>query len=218
VNDKQIRLALHRTVFQRCLKQPGTVLLEELGIRHGAARADLVLINGALHGFEVKSDRDSLSRLENQVRLFNSVFDRMTLVVGYRHAGIAIKMISDWWGVKLAYAGPRGGVRLSDARAPRNNPEVDKHLVVKLLWKSEALEILTTLGLQAGIKSKSRKFIYQRLAEKMDLDFIREKTREALRARRVGRSAVQSELDDDLLSLPTSPSRVRSFAFPHSSP
>jgi hypothetical protein len=191
--------------------------LEELGIRHGAARVDLALINGSLHGFEVKSDRDSLTRLENQVRLFDSVFDRMTLVVGYRHAGVAIKMIPDWWGVKLADVGPRGAVRFSDARAPRNNPDVDKHFLVKLLWKSEALEILTVLGLQTGLKSKSRQVIYQRLAEHADLEFIREKTREALRVRRAGKSAARLELGDDLLSLPTNPERSQSFASQDSS-
>jgi hypothetical protein len=203
--DKQIRVALRRVVFRCCLSKPGAVLLEELGIRHGAARVDLALVNDSLHGFEVKSDRDSLTRLESQVRLFNSVFDRMTLVVGYRHAGVAIKMIPDWWGVKLANLGPRGAVRFSDARAPQNNPDVDRNFVVKPLWKSEALEILTDFGLQTGFKSKSRKVIYQRLAENADLEFIRAKTREALRIRRAGKSAVPSESDGDLSSLRTSP-------------
>jgi hypothetical protein len=191
MNDKQIRLALRRTVFRRYLSRPDTVLLEELAIRHGAARVDLALINGSLHGFEVKSDCDSLTRLENQARLFNSVFDRMTLVVGYRHAGTAMKLIPGWWGVKLADPGPRGAVHFSDARSPRNNPDVDKYFVVKLLWKSEALEILTALGLQRGLSAKPRKIIYRTLAENADLAFIREQTRKALTIRRVGQPAVQ---------------------------
>jgi len=70
-----------------------------------------------------------------------------------------------------------------------------------VFWKSEALEILTGFGLQTGLKAKSRKVIYQRLAENADLEFIREKTREALRVRRAGKSAVPSESDGDLSSL-----------------
>ncbi len=110
---------------------------------------------------------------------------------------MAIKMIPDWWGVKLADLGPRGAVCFSDARPPKNNPDVDKHFVVKLLWKSEALEILTGLGLQTGLKSKSRKEVYHRLAENADLRFIRDKTRETLKVRLGGRgnlSCCQSQM------------------------
>ena len=57
------------------------------------------------------------------------------------------------------------------------NPAIEKHSVVKLLWREEALQVLRELNADAGVRSKPRKQIYERLAATADLDFIREKTR-----------------------------------------
>jgi hypothetical protein len=173
MNDKQIREALRTKIFRHYLPMPDVSILEEVGIRHGAARIDFLVVNGMLHGFELKSDRDNLSRLENQIQIYSSVLDRVTLVVGYRLADKALKKVPEWWGVKLASLGKRGGIHFRDARSPKNNPCVQKEALVKLLWQNQALEVLEELGADAGVRSKTRKEIYARLAECADLDLIR---------------------------------------------
>lgn len=42
------------------------LVVEELGLFHGASRVDLAVVGRSLHGYEIKSDRDSLDRLEQQ--------------------------------------------------------------------------------------------------------------------------------------------------------
>jgi hypothetical protein len=177
MNDKQIREAAHQKLFHRYATTPNVLVLEEVGIRHGAARIDLLVVNGLLHGFELKSDKDNLIRLENQIPIYSSVLDRVTLIVGYRLADKALKIIPEWWGVKLASLGKRGGIQFRDARTPKNNPCVEKEAVVKLLWQNQALQVLEELGADAGVRSKTRKEIYARLAECADLDLIRAKVR-----------------------------------------
>jgi hypothetical protein len=197
MNDKQIRVALRNKVFRHYRFMPNALVLEEVGIRHGAARVDFLVVNGLLHGFELKSDRDNLSRLENQIQIFSSVFDRMTLVVGYRLVDKALKMVPEWWGVKLANLGKRGGIHFRDARTPKNNPDVEKEAVAKLLWQNQALQVLEELGADAGVRSKTRKEIYARLAECADLDLIREKVRHFLILQKGPQAAGQQKLDDD---------------------
>ena len=157
--------------------------MEEVGIRHGVARIDLLVVNALLHGYEVKSDRDSLRRLPGQIAVYSSVLDRVTLVVGYRHAGEAIRLVPPWWGVKLAEMGPRGAVRVIEARPSRLNPSVDRVSLAKLLWRDEALEFLKELGQAEGVLSKTRSVIYARLAEVASLDQLRELVCEALKRR-----------------------------------
>ena len=106
-NDKIIRVAL-RNVLDKDLKEyraesgyPAEIF-EELGVRHGAARIDIAVINGFMHGYEIKSDSDTLERLPGQMNEFNAVFDKMTLVVGKRHLYDAINIIPDWWGIIVA--------------------------------------------------------------------------------------------------------------------
>lgn len=184
MNDRCIREAARQKIFRRYSALPDAQLLEEVGVRHGAARIDFLLVNGLLHGFELKSDQDNLRRLENQIPIYSSVLDRVTLIVGYRLADKALTMIPSWWGVKLASLGKRGAVQFRDARTPKNNPGVQKEALAKLLWQEQALDVLKELGADAGIRSKSRKKVYARLAECADLDLIRSKVRYYLSQRK----------------------------------
>ena len=177
MNDKQIRAAVHQKLFRHFSATPNILVLEEVGLRHGAARVDFLVVNGMLHGFELKSDKDNLIRLENQIPIYSSVLDRVTLIVGYRLADKALRIIPEWWGVKLASLGTRGGIKFRDARTPKNNPRVEKEAVVKLLWQNQALQVLEELGADAGMRSKTRKEIYAKLAECADLDLIQAKVR-----------------------------------------
>ncbi|MDF4636452.1 sce7726 family protein [Vibrio parahaemolyticus] len=56
------------------------VLINELPVDNFSRRADLVVANGKLHAFEIKSDADSLSRLEGQIETYTDFFDKVTLV------------------------------------------------------------------------------------------------------------------------------------------
>lgn len=193
MNDKQIRVALRNKVFRHYRLMPSALVLEEVGIRHGAARVDFLVVNELLHGFELKGDRDNLSRLENQIQIYSSALDRVTLVVGYRLADKALRIIPEWWGVKLASLGKRGGIHFRDARTPKNNPCVEKEAVVKLLWQNQALQVLEELGADAGVRSKTRKEIYARLAECADLDLIRAKVHHFLSLRKSLQAAEQQK-------------------------
>jgi hypothetical protein len=184
MKDIDIRTALKTKILKRYLKEPNTVIIDELGINNGSSRIDVALVNGTIHGFEIKSDSDSLARLPEQIRSFCSVLDHVTLIVGYKLAGAALKMIPDWWGVKLAEQKPTREIHLSEARSPRNNPRLDKLSIVKLLWRDEALELLEEIDSIKGFKSKPRQYIYEKLAEVADLDVIRSRVRYQLKNRK----------------------------------
>src|SRR3989442_15101479 len=102
MNEFQLRSAVKRKVLARYQNDPNTRILDELGLRHGAARVDIAVVNGIIHGFELKSDSDNLKRLPSQVQIYNSVLDKVTLVVGRRHASAAIALVPRWWGITIA--------------------------------------------------------------------------------------------------------------------
>lgn len=190
-SDYVIRKALKKKLSSYYNKHKNILILEELGLYHGKVRIDLLAVNHDLHGFEIKSDHDSLKRLPEQARIYSLVFDRVTLVVGYRHAYEALKIIPDWWGVRLVNIGPRGAVRFSNARNPKNNPYPDKLAIIKLLWKEEALAFLEEINTTDGYKSKTRDIIYERIAEITDIESIRNKVHYHFRNRLNWRSREQ---------------------------
>ena len=192
MNDRDIRTVLKEELMRKHAGDNDTLVLDELGIRHGAARIDLVVINHQFHGYEIKSDLDSLRRLPDQIEAYSSVMDRVTLIVGYRHAYDALKMIPEWWGVRLAEMKRQfGTVVLSDARSACDNPKVDLNAVAALLWRNEALDILEEIGAANGVRSKRRREIYKRLVDLSNPDFLRFKIRQQLKSRQGWRVAAQ---------------------------
>lgn len=183
MNDSQLRSAVKHKVLAQYAGDPNTRILDELGLRHGAARIDIAVVNGIVHGFELKSDRDTLKRLPHQIKIYSSVLDRVTLIVGRRHADDAASIVPDWWGIKVARMGARGGFEFTDVRRPRNNPSPDPVAVSKLLWREEALILLDELGEAKNFRRKPRALLYERLAEAADLLVIRERVRRQLKVR-----------------------------------
>jgi hypothetical protein len=198
MNDHQLRQALKSKVLARYAKDPDTRIVDELGLRHGAARIDLAVVNGIIHGFELKSDKDNLKRLPHQATIYNSVLDKVTLVVGTRHAKEAMKLVPDWWGIKVATMGSRGGFEFTDVRRARANPSVDSLSVSKLLWRNEALALLVELSEADCVRHKPRAFIYAHLAAIADSALIRERVRHQLKFRTDWRPVSQQMSGDGL--------------------
>jgi hypothetical protein len=60
-SDREIRAALHRKKFGALHGRTDTVIVDELGLAHAKARIDIAVINGFVHGFEIKSATDTTS-------------------------------------------------------------------------------------------------------------------------------------------------------------
>jgi hypothetical protein len=186
-NDDQLRSALKLKVLNRYAADPHTRIFDEMNIRHGAARIDIALVNGIIHGFELKSDKDSLKRLPHQILMYNSVFDKITLVTTDRHADHAKSLIPSWWGIKIAIPMTENVLEFSDLQEARDNPSPDILAVSKLLWRHEALTLLGEFGEADPLRYKRRALVYARLAEVADLDTVRKRVRRQLKSRETWR-------------------------------
>ncbi|MGY3861988.1 sce7726 family protein [Aeromonas lacus] len=70
------------------------IVINEFTIGNYARRADLVLIkNNELHAYEVKSEYDSLVRLEGQISKYLEFFDKVTVVLTRKHINKAKTML-----------------------------------------------------------------------------------------------------------------------------
>jgi len=179
-NDLIIRSALKEVLKKKHARDKELRIIDELGVKHGSVRIDIAVINGIMHGYEIKSDRDTLARLPEQMAEFNTVFDQLTLVVGKQHLYQAIHIVPDWWGITIARINAKGKVIFQTIREPEDNKEQDKVSMARLLWREEALRILEEHDQAYGIRSKPREFVYQRLADILETDILKEKVRKTL--------------------------------------
>jgi hypothetical protein len=116
--------------------------LEEFKMPRPSARIDVALINGEMAGFEIKSDRDTLSRLSSQVPAFSKFFDKVTLVTTRKHLRLAESKIPNWWGV-IVFRGDHG---FEVIRAAKLNNQVDPQSFLFALSKKELLSVAASAG------------------------------------------------------------------------
>lgn len=188
MKDIDVRRAVHSKILREHHKDPDTLIIDEFVMNLGASRADITVINGKMHGYELKSKSDNLIRLPAQVEYYSAIMDKVTLVVSECHAEAAMKLIPEWWGIKVASEGSRSAVHLRSVRANGLNPDINRIALSMLLWKDEMLDIFQKLGYERGLKSKPRRYLWVKLSELMDTNHLRDTVRETLKARTNWRS------------------------------
>lgn len=182
MRDPEIRTALARDLRRSRALTGSSVAVQELGLCRGAALLDVALVNGRIHGFEIKSDYDTLRRLEGQVRTYGLVLDRATLVVGRQHLTKARAFLPSWWGLAAVDVVNNEPV-LNSIRKARDNPSRDARAIAELLWLDEARGLLERRDALRGLRNKPRPAVWDRVAEVYTLDEIAASVRVRLKAR-----------------------------------
>ena len=111
--------------------------------RTGSCKADLVILNGTSTVFEIKSERDSLARLSNQVANYKKVFANVNVISSEAHVQAVLKTVPEDVGVmSFSRRHHISTIRNAEDRHDRICPSV----VFESLRAVEAREILKTLG------------------------------------------------------------------------
>lgn len=169
-------------------------IIEELGIERGSARIDLAIVNGALIGYEIKSDFDSLDRLAQQMHAYHRVFDELSIVTTPHFVSQVELLLPPWWGILQAMCDEDGAVCLELLRAPSPNPRQEALSLLSLLWREEAVALLSRHG-DARTKTRlNRSMLYEQLAAMADVSTVRDWVSHALRHREDWRTNVPIKL------------------------
>lgn len=157
-------------------------VIEELAICEGEARADIALANGVFHGYEIKSDLDTLERLANQKECYNLTFDKITIIVGVKYAEKILGNVPEFWGIEVAYLNKFGNVSIKKIRTSKMNYSVESIKLLDLLWNNE-LKILLKEHKMKGYSSMKREQLKINIIENIPYKTIKNYTRETLKTR-----------------------------------
>ena len=83
MRESEIKAALIDRLVDRGMLQDA-VLINEMVVANWSRRVDLAIANGNLHAYEIKSDLDSLKRLDGQLDAYLARFDKTTVVCAPR--------------------------------------------------------------------------------------------------------------------------------------
>ena len=129
--------------------------------RAGDSKADVVILNGTSSVYEIKSERDSLSRLDRQIENYKSVFASVFVIAGENHVAAVVKATSTDVGV-LALS---RRYQITTVREALDLPSrVSPSMVFQSIRTSEASEVLEYLGqkVSAGPNTTRREELRKR--------------------------------------------------------
>lgn len=157
-----------------------------LSKQHGwtSERADLLLLpdQGGSVGIEIKTERDNLTRLAQQIPCYQEVYQRCLLATTMRHMEAALAILPPHWGVVELGTPEHQIVRVVRESVPAPLDPFLPHLLIRELWSNELVQLLSDAGLR---KHGTHAEKIERLLEALDPAELRKLTLETL-ARREG--------------------------------
>lgn len=129
-------------------------------------RIDLLVVSERLAGYEIKSDFDSLQRVDSQVYAFSRYCGSLTFVAGRRLAVPLLRALPIWCGVILAVRREER-VTLVELRQSKANPHAAPEEMVTLLWRTE-LEIAMNLRTKGSCTELRSQFLASRTHDQID--------------------------------------------------
>lgn len=155
-----------------------SVLVSELTVANWTHRTDMVVANGRLWGFELKSDRDSLDRLPTQLVAFSALFEKLVVVVAEKFESRATQLVQEVEGVGLWISRKSG--ELVERIRPKVMP-LDAGSAISLMTSEELRLMLRARGLR-GLHGARRKELVD-LASHLSAAELADAARSAIKAR-----------------------------------
>lgn len=195
MRDCDIRAVLKPRLKKRFERTP-SLIVDELGFDGHIARIDVAVVNCSLHGYEIKSERDTLSRLDQQLGHYANQFHYVTVVAADKHLDGVLAMSPVSVGLIRATM-QRGRVVLRQVRRPRSLGQTADR-IARLFWWPEALAVLEKHNLAKGAKRLNGDMLRSRLLDHFTAPQLLEELRETLAGRRAEQSHTPRMQDDGL--------------------
>lgn len=154
LNEAEIKAALIDKLIERGMLQDA-VLINEMVVANWSRRADIAVVNGRLYAFEVKSDLDTLQRLDGQISAYLDRFDKVTVVTTRKFSSLIFERMPPE--VEIWEASSDGGeVSLRVARRGKTKEITCKRTLCGFLLKSEIISFLRQRNDQLALQDMSR--------------------------------------------------------------
>jgi len=186
MQDNDIRILLRPYLKRENKKIRGTIIVEELDLCSGLSRIDIAVINGVIHGYEIKSEQDTLNRLPNQINYFNKSLEKISVVTNNSHLKQIRKQIPQWWGLLVIKNDGKNNT-VTELRKAKNNPLLDSLSLLQVLWKEELIALIDKYRVKVSRHSNKKK-LRESIADSLGNSILSQEVRLALKSRQNWRS------------------------------
>jgi len=145
-NEYTYKVALIRKILLGIHSLNTASMINEFRI--GSSKADIVILNGTGTVYEIKSERDSLRRLKDQLTSYLNVFASVNVLAGKNHLREIIDTVPEEVGILFL----SDRFQISTVREPNNDPSRTNSIqIFDSLTTLEAGMIINDLGLDLPV-------------------------------------------------------------------
>lgn len=181
MKDPCIRQLLRETELSEFIHDGHSRVVEELTIPTTNSRIDIAVINGAMHGYEIKSASDNLDKIEHQIAGYSKVFDFISIVTEGKHYGRVLDFVPQWVGLFVC-SNENGIQAIKIERKAEPNIHKTGFNLAMLLWNNELIDVLSTYKIQHRKNYRSW-LLCEALSSELDTDAISDIVRTKLKER-----------------------------------
>lgn len=158
------------------------VLISEMTVANWTRRADVVLANGKLWAFEIKSESDSLVRLPGQIETFRTHFEKFTVVAAERFEKAVLALVPEGVGVWIVDG--EGNVKQKIAARQMT---LSKEAYTSLMTATELRRLLAANGLRPTKEAPRATLVL--IALRLPVADLASAARDAVKRRHMARHA-----------------------------
>ena len=181
MRDFEIRTRLKTSILKKYYSDINSKVVEELNLPVAKARIDLAVINGYLHGFEIKSASDTLQRLPSQLIAYSKVFDYLSIITEDKYHHKVINILPDWVGIYVC-SEIKGEFKIKEIKKAILNKNIEGFYLAKLLWREELIGVLNQFNIHFRIKERNW-ILAETIAKNIELDVLSDIVRKKLKER-----------------------------------
>ncbi len=179
MQDSDIRKLLHPYLKRENKKYKDTIIVDEFDLCSGLSRIDIAVVNGVIHGYEIKSEEDTLNRLPNQINYYNKSLEKISIATNKPHLKKIRESVPKWWGLLIV---KNDGNVVAELRKAKNNPLLDSQSLLQILWKDELISIINKYNIKISHYTNKRK-LRESITNTLDIPILSQEVRSALKSR-----------------------------------
>lgn len=165
--------------------------------RVGSCKADVAILNGTSTVYEIKSERDSLVRIHDQVSWYGRFFAHVNVITGENHIKSVLATVPEDVGVLLLTE----RFQIATIRKSNYSPErISQEVIFDAIRRDEAKKILKKYGVE--IPAVPNTLMYSSL-RKLFLELTQHQAHEGM-VEVLGTTRSQSEISDIIKAIPHS--------------
>lgn len=167
--EPEIKAKVINFLLKEGLNYAGATLLNEYAVDKHSRRVDLLLVtDNESIAFEIKSEADSLRRLDGQIEKYLNFFDKLILVAAPKHIDEIMKVAPK--NVAVWQVCTKGILLIQEGNL---KPITEISNLLKLMTAKELLRLAAQLSLSTGYKTRLQ---LEAVLEHTPLNLLRETT------------------------------------------